>query len=242
MVAVGVLVALVVLILLYRYLRKLFYGALLLAILVGAVAFVYRVQLVQQLRPLVHKAKRHSPANLCAVTIKNLKLKKNDYYRLHIPSAKKRGEMKVVASIPERDELIEAEVLVPLKGMKGYSLRKMIYGSPHVHSDTKIMLEELQQRFAAALKESGVGSTKIVISSAYRTTDQHNRLRETLKPGKASRGVSSHSYGASVDIPWLQGRSCAKAKPHFQKVLSEMQKEGRLYICPESDTIHVTVR
>ena len=222
--------------------RRAAIAVLLLGLITGAGAYRYRAKLTRLIKPMFHQIKNQTSPNLCSVSTKSLRLKKNDYYKLHIPAAKKRGGMKLVSSTTERDKLIDSNVLVPIKGMTGYSVRKMNYGSPHVHSDTKIMLDELQQRFAVALEDADLGHTKIVISSAYRTTDQHSRLRKNLPPGKASRGASSHSYGASVDIPALKGISCAKAKPHFQKVLSEMQKEGRLYICPESDTIHITVR
>ena len=129
LVAGGVVVALVVMTLLYRFLRKLFYGALLLAILVGVVAFVYRVQIVHRLRPMVHKVNQLSTVKQCAVSTKSLRLKKNDYYKLHIPSAKKRGGMKLVSTVTERDKLVDSNVLVSIKGMKGFSVRGMDYGS-----------------------------------------------------------------------------------------------------------------
>ena len=102
------------------------------------------------------------------------------------------------------------------------------------------IVNEIETRFIAKNKAKGIKNVSFVISSAYRTSSDQARLRK-VNPS-ASKGSSSHSYGVSVDIPRLEGRSCKSALPVFAAVLKEMQREKKIYLCPESKTVHITAR
>ena len=175
----------------------------------------------------------------CAVNMNRMKLKR-DRYALHRRSGANLSKMKLVASTTKRNALIKKGVLLPIKKMDGYIVEPMNYGSPFVHKKMHAILIEMKQRFAKKQKENNIANVHMVISSAYRTTADQKRLRK--KNSAATHGISSHSYGASVDIPRLQGTSCHAARPLFEALLKELQKEKKIYLCPESKTIHITVR
>ena len=59
----------------------------------------------------------------------------------------------------------------------------------------------------------------------------------------ATKGTSTHSYGVSFDINTVVGDNgyCERRTQVLKKILTEMQKEGKILLCPESKCIHVTV-
>ena len=80
-----------------------------------------------------------------------------------------------------------------------------------------------------------------MITSATRTETQQHVLR--LRSSEtATSGRSTHSYGASIDIARIYGQECEKGREVLTQVLKELQEHKYLYLCPESVTIHVTVR
>ena len=181
----------------------------------------------------------HRPEKSCSLTKYSIKLKK-DRYDKHVESGENRKGIELAHSKKERDALIEQGVLIKIPASKNYIVQSMNYGSPYVHVDLAARLQELEERFRKKQEEHKISDVRFVVSSAYRTTSDQDRLRKINN--SAAKGTSSHSYGASLDIPRLRGDSCKSARPLFAEVLREMQKEKKLYLCPESKTIHITAR
>ena len=175
----------------------------------------------------------------CAVTLYSLKLS-HDNYSLHRQAGVNRSDIELVSSEQGRNLLIKKGVLMPLSSQKGYSVQHMNYGSPYLHHEMLSIVNEIDERFEQKMKAKGLKDVSFVISSAYRTTSDQERLRKVNK--SATPGTSSHSYGVSVDIPRLKGKSCREALPLFGEVLREMQREKKIYLCPESKTLHITVQ
>ena len=175
----------------------------------------------------------------CAINAKVMSFDKDPYY-LHVSSAKNLPDISAVATKKERDELVQKGALVPLKNNTGYRVEWMRYGSAHLHPHMLARIQEIETRFLEKQKEKGISGVNFIITSAYRTTQQQKDLRK-VNP-TATKGTSSHSFGASVDIARLQGKHCTKARPLLEEIIQEMQKEEKLYLCPESKTLHITYR
>ena len=192
----------------------------------------------QSLNRLLHtkNAKSYTPS--CAINSRRLSLKK-DAYPLHREQGKLLSDITLVKNNKKRDKYVHNGILVSLP-KQGFTTQKMNYGSPFVHTKMNERLQELKRRFEQKQKENGLHNIQFVITSAYRTTSDQERLRK-INPS-ATNGDSSHSYGASVDIARLSGKGCAQATPLFQEVLQEMQDEKTIYLCPESRTMHITLR
>ena len=119
--------------------------------------------------------------------------------------------------------------------------RKWNYGSPYVHKRTYEIIKEIESRFLEISKEQELSKMKFQIASALRTEEQQIRIRKKY-PRQNTKGISSHSYGASIDISAVRGRDCEIGRIYLGKILQDMQKEKQIYLTPESTTIHVTAR
>jgi len=224
---------------LWRFSKKIAIGFICLSIIVGAISYRYQKKIRRGLFPVAKKIHKKMSIPSCAVTINSMNLRK-DSYHLHRKAGKNLPTMKLVNSNTERDGLVKNGTLVSISNLDGYIVQKMNYGSPYVHKEMHDLLIDMQKRFAKKQTASNISDVQIVISSSYRTTADQKRLMR-INPS-ATKGISSHSYGASVDIPRLKGKSCKQAKRLFEETLKELQKEKKLYLCPESKTIHITVR
>lgn len=175
----------------------------------------------------------------CSINAKVMSFER-DAYTLHVSAAQKLPNISAVETQKERDAFIKKGELVPLKNSTGYRVQWMIYSSPYIHPDMLSRITELESRFVQKQKEHGLSRVQFIITSAYRTTTQQKNLRKVNK--NATSGTSSHSFGASIDIAWLQGKHCEQARPLLEAIIKEMQKEEKLYLCPESKTLHITYR
>ena len=184
--------------LLWRFSKKLAVAFICSTIVVATVSYQQQQKIKNYLFPVARDVQKKATIPSCRVTTGTLNLKK-DQYGLHRTSGTMLPNIKLVASNANRDELIDSNTLLSIKKLDGYIVERMSYGSPYVHKDMYALLVDMQQRFAKKQQEANISNVEIVISSAYRTTSDQERLRK-VNPS-ASKGTSSHSYGASVDIP-----------------------------------------
>jgi hypothetical protein len=166
--------------------------------------------------------------------------KKKNYYRLHRKSASKLTDAALISDFETQIELQSKGILVPIGDSTGYLVESMNYGSPYLHQEALEMLEEIEERYLQRQQELNLPIARFVISSAARTEEQQEALRG--KTSAATKGTSSHSYGASIDIPKIIGKRCSESRELLLQILEEMQLEKKIYLCPESTTIHVTAR
>ena len=97
--------------------------------------------------------------------------------------------------------------------------------------------------FSTAIPVRGTpeADARLVVSSLYRTIAQQEQLAG-VNPS-ATRGRSSHSYGASIDVRALETTGdCKRALKHFEDVLKAMRKERRLLVIREGACLHLTAR
>lgn len=192
------------------------------------------------LKRLKSKAKTIKKTPSCACTWKTMPFKKKNYYKLHRKSASKLEKAELISDFEHQLELQSKEILVPIGNSKGYIVQSMNHGSPYLHKDAVTMLDEIEERYLQKQIENNLPVEQFVISSAARTHKQQKNLAKRNR--NATKGVSSHSYGASIDIPRIIGKRCSENRTLLLEVLEEMQKEKKVYLTPESITIHVTAR
>ena len=166
------------------------------------------------------------------------KINKDDYI-LHQNAGQRLSDMVWIENDTIRKELIQKNILVELSNQKGYNVRHMNHGFPYVHKDMLLLIQEMEQEFLQKTAEQKLSDSKFIITSASRTEVQQAQLRPNNK--NASRGKSSHSYGASVDIAFVQGEDCEQAKTILANILIDFQAKKKLLLTPESETIHVTI-
>jgi hypothetical protein len=117
----------------------------------------------------------------------------------HLQRARALG---VRAETEERiQELIAEGRLVALEDSTQHWIVRRVRGQGnHVVPHTRALLVELGERFQARLAEMGMPPYRLEVSSALRTIEGQERLRENNE--NAASGVSAHEFGTTVDIPY----------------------------------------
>ena len=137
---------------------------------------------------------------------------------------------------------INDSTLVDITLGNGYRVDSLTHSFPFVTPDTKAVLEELGQAYAALAGEGNF----FTVSSATRTESQQKALKRRNK--NATDGNSSHSYGISFDISYIRFNGIrgwdGKAQQNLEKVLNHFQQTGKIYVIKErrQSCYHVTVR
>lgn len=98
------------------------------------------------------------------------------------------------------DSLVGAGVLIRLEEATDLWIVRQEVSRPVVVPEVRVLLDTLGLRFQRRLAEIGVPPYRIEVTSALRTTEDQARLRRTN--GNASAGVSTHEFGATVDLSY----------------------------------------
>lgn len=99
----------------------------------------------------------------------------------------------------EITRLVKAGRLVALGDSTPYwVLRKMEHSAPYVTPDARAMLVRLGRRFHARLDSLGLPRYRMKVTSALRTDESQTALRRIN--ANASRTVSAHEFGTTVDV------------------------------------------
>jgi len=129
------------------------------------------------------------------------------------------------------DALARAGRLVPLGDSTAYwVLRDMDHSVPFVTPDARAMLVELGRRFHARLDRLGLPRYRMKVTSALRTDETQADLRKTNS--YASRTVSAHEFGTTVDVSHERFAVPADPRPagdaaleHEREMLEAVGKE-----------------
>jgi hypothetical protein len=140
-----------------------------------------------------------------------------------------------------RHKFIHQNHLVDVVDNDGYRIAHLTHSSAHLTQHAYDRLKEMGIRFKTALKLLAKSDAYFVVSSLSRT--EHTQQEELRKIAmNATSGISSHSYGVSFDIEKIKTPDrCLDVQMCLKQVLREMQDEGKILLCPESNCIHVTV-
>ena len=195
-------------------------------------------QIVKKISPTSTKPKER----VCSFTKNVLPPMKKDTYSLHRKAGAALKGAKYVKNSTLQNQLVTSKVLVKIEPLNnGFVVANMNYGSPYVHKATYEVLKEMERRFVEKIQVQELPAMKFQIASALRTEEQQVRIRKRY-PHQATKGISSHSYGASVDISAVRGKKCELGRIFLADILQDMQAEKLVYLTPESTTIHVTAR
>ncbi len=178
--------------------------------------------------------------NRCSCTWDSMKLKRDDYAAKHRPAAQKLASGKFVSDEAVMSQLLSKGKLVPYNNRQGVRIRKLTHSEPYLHPRAADTFDDLAERFNKRLVSGTESDANIVISSVTRTANQQKEILKRYPYG-ATPGESTHSYGASIDILFVEtAGNCYNARKALELTLRELQKENKIYICPESKCIHLT--
>lgn len=127
---------------------------------------------------------------------------------------------------------------------RGYHLSGLAHSEPFLLPAAREVLEDMANRFADAMEGTADEGASIRITSLTRTQSQQDRLRR--RNANAFKGKSSHSYGASFDVAFIdrpnESVTCPGPTWAMQTILKDMQNEGKILIIPEGNCMHITPR
>lgn len=181
-------------------------------------------------------------ANRCACTWDSMRLKRDDYKTKHRPAAERLTGEAFIRDEVAMNELLAKGKLVPLKAPEGVRIQKLTHSEPFLHPKAAKTLDKLADRFREKISGTRESDAAVVVSSVTRTAKQQKEIQARY-PNGATQGTSTHSYGASVDLLFVEtAGDCYRARKALESTLNELQSEGDLYVCPESKCIHITAR
>lgn len=181
-------------------------------------------------------------ANRCACTWDSMRLKRDDYAKKHRPAAIRLAADAFISDEVVMNELLAKGKLVPYHAKEGVRIQKLTHSEAFLHPAAAETFEELGRRFRERLSDSRESDALVVVSSVTRTSGQQKEILKRY-PNSATKGASTHSYGASIDLLFVEtDGSCYNARKALEKTLQEMQSEQKFFICPESKCIHLTAR
>lgn len=200
--------------------------------------------LFNELRPtaLRKMVKRFIPKERqgCDCTWETLYLKKDNFLEAHKPAAKRIGFY--VKNEEFREKWINSGKLVDVEESEGFGISELDYSTAHLTPLARKRLYELGHRFRESIEDPNQKSSYFLVSSITRSVPQQEML--TRSNSAATKSHSPHSYGVAFDIYNLVSpdNHCQAGLLALEKVLSAMQQEGKILLCPESKCIHVTVK
>lgn len=216
-----------------------YFVAILLLIFLGT-GIGYAIEPKWPLRNHLHKLLPRMVAPKCSFTRAAYPKLKHDKYALHREAAKKLSDDHYLLNNQVQQELQKQQLSQKISNSAGKKVQQMFYGTPYLHPNAIAVIDEIEAEFVAKLQEKGLPSHHFVISSASRTDEKQRSL--TKVNANATMGKSAHSYGAAIDIPYVTGPQCYAAGDILADILLKYRRANRVYLTPESNTIHVTVR
>ena len=132
-----------------------------------------------------------------------------------------------VASLQRSGELVRLE-----DSTAYWTIRELNYSVPFVIPDVEAMLTEIGRRFQERLDELGLPPFRLEVSSALRTIENQDALRNTNP--NASRSASTHEFGTTIDVAYssyaaprqstveVETKETRWLQPYLQKVRDAM--------------------
>lgn len=134
------------------------------------------------------------PVGMSKEKINELKSTKNND---HVEAATKFGVCGLINEQNVVDALKEKK-LVHLKETNYWRIKELEDSLPYVTPDTVKLLQIIGKRFQENLQKNNLPLYRFTISSVLRTDEMQKRL--SRKNRNATKNISSHQFGTSVDI------------------------------------------
>lgn len=178
----------------------------------------------------------------CSCCKKTLHISKNPYTR-HQAAARSLPNSFFVKNEAELNYGLNQNKLVNVYDGRGYRIGRLTHSKAMLLPEVRSLLEEMGNDYADALEGTDSEGTVFRVTSMTRTHDQQKKL--TRSNSNATHGKSTHSYGASFDIAFMDRANskanCNRPTREIQKLLLRYQKEGRILIIPERGCMHITL-
>ena len=180
----------------------------------------------------------------CSCSKRTMKLARNPYTAHQkrarsLPGSFFVKDQSELAAGASRGDLVR----IPEVG-RGFHLDRLTHSEPFLLEAAKDILEEMASRFADATEGTADEGASIRITSLTRTQKQQKRLRR--RNANAYNGQSTHNYGASFDIAFIDRPSndvsCGGPSWALQSILQDMQEKGQILVIPEGNCMHITPR
>ncbi|RLD43967.1 MAG: hypothetical protein DRI86_08700 [Bacteroidetes bacterium] len=208
-------------------------------IAIFGIAFIVKTNRAY-IKSKVHMVKRACYNNYRNKTSFNKYSIKNDNYRLHRKVAKRHYVGLIKNNVEIKDGLKSGK-LVKVNAAAGFEIAKLQYSKKVLAPRSYKILKKLGSRFAMVAGKNDF----FTVTSLTRTALQQEQLSSRNR--NATKGISTHSYGASFDISYsrFNGKRCQnqKMKDYLVRELSNLQKEGEIYVIDEKANycFHITV-
>ncbi len=206
------------------------------------------VQLSNEVDPNIHvvdmKIKDVKLGSLlpCSCCKKTIRIPKNPYTR-HQTAARSLPHSFFVKNASELAYGLSVNKLVEVQDGRGYRIDRLKYSEAVLLPEVRDLLESMGHDYADALEGTASEGTVFRVTSMTRTEAQQKSLRRRNR--NATRSQSTHSYGASFDIAFMdranEDDNCNRPTREIQKLLLRYQNEGRILIIPEGGCMHITL-
>jgi hypothetical protein len=113
-------------------------------------------------------------------------------------AAKLRG-IKVCENVSELQQRISEGKLIKVRSGNSYIVGKMAFSYPCVTKSSKVLLDEIAERFSEKASQKGLQNVKFFITSMTRKPDNLKNLRKFNWNASAN---SPHLYGNAFDISY----------------------------------------
>lgn len=169
-----------------------------------------------------------------------LKLRKNSY-RLHRKVAKASG-VNVIENFDEIPKYVKSGKLVKIENKQGYVIHKLTHSKPYLNKKSALILEQIGQQFYADTE----GKSYFTVTSLTRSNGSQKKLSK--KNINATRGISTHCYGASFDISYMRFNGVKEwndpLKVKLELILAKLQNDKKIYVLREKQSAcyHITTR
>ena len=134
--------------------------------------------------------------------------------------------------------------LVKVQDGRGYHIARLTHSHGWLLPETYQLLRDMGNDFADALEGTASEGAVFRVTSVTRTDKQQRRLRR--RNLNATNSTSTHSYGASFDIAFVDrmddDASCGTPTREMERLLNRYQKAGIIYVIPEGGCMHITLR
>jgi hypothetical protein len=147
------------------------------------------------------------------------------------------------------NDLVRKTSLVQVTENRFYQLKSLTHSEPYLIPEAIDMLNEIGYRFQKRLAEKKYHNYRFRLTSLLRTVETQNSL--THRNGNATKGLSCHLYGTTVDISYKNFydtkldsiTSRMESVISLTRVLQEMRKECKLLVVRErhQSCFHITV-
>ncbi|MCH5599945.1 DUF5715 family protein [Niabella ginsengisoli] len=162
-------------------------------------------------------------------------------YDVHLEAAKRTG-IPPIKNQAHVTSLVSKKKLVVVFAKTGYTIAKLTHSRPYVTPKSYRILKEIGVNFYKQSKKK-----TFTVTSITRTLYDQKRLARVNSNAVTSK-LSSHNFGCSFDISYIRFNRRkapnARLEKTLQSVLTQMQRQGKLYFIKEyrEKCFHVTIR